>query len=352
MKRKFLTASIVFAVLASLCVPAYAAAATTSSGLSITPRKNYTIEPGKSVTDNLSIANLDKNNDLDVSLELIDFTFTDQSGTPKLLLDKSAQRTTWSLKPFAKLPDSVVVKAGKSITVPITITIPKNQGAGSYYSAIKYQASGTNGGNVSLNASGVSLAFVSIPGIVNEKMTLEKFGAYQPDKSGTSGRYIFIATDKVPDALAYALKNDGNVAESPGGSIVLKDMFGRTVRTFDNANPKNNLALIGQTRRFEACLNPVTRKIDDQGDIRTQETVCSDAKLAPGRYTANLDVFYGQNGNATHEINGVATFWYLPWWFIAAVSAGLLLIIYIIWRIVRKIRNAGSTKGISLKRKK
>jgi hypothetical protein len=350
MKRFF---SYVSAVLTLLVVtvstlPASAAttpASTSSSALSITPRKNYIIQPGDTVTDKLIIGNLDSTADLNISLRMIDFTFTNQSGTPKLFLADNAPQTAWSLKPFTTLPKTVVVPAGGSKTINYTITIPKSLGAGSYYSAIIYQAGGANGGNVALNASGVTLAFVSVPGTVKEAMSLQKFGAYNSETDGNTGSFVFIDTNEQPKTIAYTLKNEGNVFESPAGSIVLKDMFGHQVANMAT-NPSSSLSLLGQTRLYATCIKTVQQKIKAEGGT-SKNTSCINPGLKPGRYTAKLDVFYGQNGNQTHEITGTATFWYLPWWFIASVVICLVFVGYGTWWTQRRIRNA--VKGTAYK---
>lgn len=307
-----------------------------SSGLSITPRKNYTIRPGQTITDKLTIGNLDKENKLTVSLRMIDFTYYDQSGTPKLSIAADAPQTPWSLKPFTTLPQTVEVPPGDRVSVDYTIKIPENLGAGSYYSAIMYQAGGSNGGNVGLNASGVTLVFVSVPGIVNEKLTLQKFGAYASEDNGVTGKYIFIATMGTPKMIAYTLKNEGNVFEAPAGNVIIKNMFGRQVADV-KTNPNASLALIGQTRLFASCIRTVQQEVAFLGGT-SKNTTCTDPKLWPGRYTAELNVLYGQNGNQTREITATATFWILPWWFLVIVGAVLGLLGYGIWRLQRKLR--------------
>jgi len=338
MKRfsSYLGAALVILALAVGAMPASTYAAAASSGLSITPRKNYIIKPGDSVTDKLTIGNLDTQNDLAITLKMIDFTYTNQSGTPKLSIAANAPQTPWSLKPFTTLPKTLTVAAGGSKTVEYSIKIPKNQGAGSYYSAIMYQAGGANGGNVALNASGVTLAFVSVPGTVKENMTLQKFGAYTSDDNGVTGGFTFIATDGTPKMLAYALKNQGNVFESPAGNILVKDIFGHKVANVAT-NANSSLALLGQTRLFTSCFKTVQESVKLLGGT-SKDTTCIDPKLLPGRYTANLDVFYGQNGNQSKEIVSVATFWILPWWFIIAVTVLVALLAFGTWKLQRKLR--------------
>lgn len=317
-------------------LPARQVLAASSASLSIVPKKNYIIEPGESVEDKLTIRNLDPVQPLELNLRVIDFTFTDDGGTPKLMLANDAPQTTWSLKPFLTLPENVVIEPNSSKTIDMKVAVPAGHGAGSYYSAILYSSGAPgDGGNVGLSASGVTLVFTSIPGQVKENLTLEKFGAYMPATSTQPAKYKFITTDE-PQHIAYTLKNNGNVTEAPVGSITLKDMFGKT-RTIDEINPNGSLALIGQTRTFTSCIEIEGATVDFNGAVSKSKT-CKSPGLWPGYYTATLDAFYGQNGNQTQEIVKTAGFWYLPWWFIAAVVIVLLIATYYIRKVVLFVR--------------
>ncbi len=344
MKRfaSFLSAALGLFVLVISALPAGAAG---SSSLSIQPRKNYIIKPGETVTDKLTISNLDQRADLFLNLKMIDFTYTNQSGTPKLSIAANAPQTPWSLKPFVKLPESVTIPKSGSKTVQYSITIPKNQGAGSYYSAIMYQAGGANGGNVALNASGVTLAFVSVPGQVKENMVLQKFGAYNSDDNGASGSYVFIDMNEQPKMIAYTLKNEGNVFESPAGNVVITDMFGHQVANVVT-NPNQSLALLGQTRLFTSCIKTIQQQVKALGGT-SKSTSCVNPSLKPGRYTAKLDVFYGQNGNQTHEITATAHFWYLPVWFLVLCTLILAALIWGGWWLYRRVKTM--VKGTTYK---
>lgn len=327
-------AAVAILIAATYMLPALPVSAASSAALSITPKKNYTIEPGKSVDDKLIVRNLDTKIPLVLSLRVVDFTFTDDGGTPKLMLAQDAPQTTWSLKPFLSIPESVTIEPNSTKTLDMNITIPKGHGAGSYYSAIVYSAGSSEGGNVGLSASGVTLVFTQIPGKVNEKLTLEKFGAYMTP-AGKKSHYTFITTD-MPQMMAYTLKNDGNVTEAPVGSITLKSMFGKEY-TIEDVNPNKSLALIGQARTYTACIQLKTEEVDLNGQ-KTKSTQCESPGLWPGLYTAKLDIFYGQNGNNTEEIVSTAHFWYLPWWFIFLVIVVLLVVVFYVWKIVRRIK--------------
>ncbi len=350
-KRIFMAA---FAVLiaTAYAMPALPVSAVSSASLSIVPRKNYTIEPGKSINDKLTVRNLDKTEALELNLRIVDFTFTDDGGSPKLMLAEDAPETTWSLKPYLTIPKTVTIEPKTSKTLDMSVAIPEGHGAGSYYSAIVYSTGSADGGNVGLSASGVTLVFTSIPGDVKEDLTLENFGAYsqQAKDQGHKTGYQFI-TGQEPMTLAYTLKNNGNVTESPVGSISLKDMFGKE-RMINEVNPNSSLALIGQTRTFTSCIKLKAQEVDFNGS-RSESKACVSPGLWPGYYSATLNLFYGQNGNRTQEIVGNASFWYLPMWSVIVLAVAFLIISYYVWKVVRAIRGLQyRTRNVKTPRRK
>lgn len=302
-------------------------AQTSSSSLSITPRKNYVIEPGKSVNDTMVVRNLDTSNNLDLNLNVIDFTYTNDSGTPKLLLGDNIPQTTWSLKPFLTVPESVSIPAGQTKTINLSVKIPSNQGAGSYYSAIVYSSGSGQGGNVGLSASGVTLVFAQVPGSVSEGLKLKNLGTYQQNVQNPGYTTFNI---NMPGQIGYTLQNNGNVTEAPAGSIKLHYMFGGDTN-IDNINPNGSLALIGQTRTYTACIKLKQQDVTLDDSTNTTNT-CVAPSLWPGIYTVSLDAFYGQNGNQTQEVTGSGWFIYFPVWAMIALVALILLIIFFVWR--------------------
>jgi len=344
-----LTALAVLVTVGFLPAPS-ASAAASSASLSIVPKKNYVIEPGKSVKDKLTIRNLDTTQPLDLTLRVVDFTFTDDGGTPKLFLAEDAPQTTWSLKPFLTVPKNVSIPAGKSQTLDMSVAIPAKHGAGSYYSAIIYSSGAPEGGNVGLSASGVTLVFTTIPGQVNEDLKLEKFGAYAPATAQSKAHYSYFNLNE-PLQMAYTLKNNGNVTEAPVGSVTLKNMFGKEY-TITDLNPNSSLALIGQSRTFTSCIKLKEQAVDFNGG-KTEAKQCTSPGLWPGFYSAKIDLFYGQNGNLTKEVHGTASFWYLPAWFLIVVFILLLVIAYFVWRVVRAVKGhqRGYTKKPSFRRR-
>jgi hypothetical protein len=333
-KSVVLTACAVIVAVA-LTLPSTSVSAQSSAALGIAPKKNYLIEPGKSVKDKLTIKNLDNSQPLQLTLRVVDFTFTDDGGTPKLFMDQNAPLTTWSLKPFLTVPKTVTVEKGGSKTLDMSVAIPAKHGAGSYYSAIVYSTGAPDGGNVGLSASGVTLVFTQIPGKVNEDLKLEKLGTYNKSTPTKAAGYTFINTEE-PQNVAYTLKNNGNVTEAPSGTITLKPLFGKEI-AINNVNPNGSLALIGQSRTYTACIKLKSQDVDFNG-AKTQAATCTSPGLWPGYYSMSLDLFYGQNGNRTQEIIGNSSFWYLPTWFIIILIVLLIIIAYLVWRAQRFVR--------------
>jgi hypothetical protein len=331
-----LIAMAVFVVMAY--IPTSSASAQSSAALGTVPRKDYIIDPGDKIEDKLTIRNNDATQDLRVYLRVVDFTYTDDGGSPKFLLDEDLEPTTWSLRSYLKVPETITVKPKGSASVDLRVAMPANIGAGSYYSAILYSTSAPEGGNVGLAASVATLAFVNVPGKVNEDLTLKHFGAYDTE----SHNYMMVAFNE-PKVIAYTLENKGNVVEAPVGIIKLRSMFGQEY-TIDNVNPKKSLALIGQTRTYEACIKLKSQEV--KLDTSTAEAnTCVNAGLWPGMYTASLDIFYGQNGNNTNEITKTTVFWYLPLWFVIILIILLLILAFYVWRTVVFFRGGSFKLG-------
>lgn len=332
----------VFVVLAGFIIAQLGQVNGQSNALAISPRKDYNLRPGESVEDTLTVTNQNREDPLILDLKVVDFEAENETGAPKLMR-RATESTPWSLKDFVDMPQQVTINPGETVRIPITLTVPFDVGAGSYYSAIEYAAvsEGTSD-QVNISASGVTLVFVKVPGQTKQQLTFLQFGAFAPGKTINSGNYKGLYFSERPKQLAYRLRNDGNVAEQPVGNIIVRSFTGKVIYEVKDANPKQQLALRGQTRRFDACINPenVTQTLENGTDVNA--IVCGDTeKFTPGRYTAELSIFYGENGNETREITAKATFWYLPWWFIGLVVLGLAILAAIcvyIWRRLKDYR--------------
>lgn len=356
--RGIALASVAVLIAAASVLPIASAATETdrvsSSALGIAPKKQYEIEPGKSVDDKLTIRNIDNSAPLELTLRVVDFTYdsSQDSGVAKFFLDQNAEKTPWSLRSYMSVPQTVTIAPGETKSVDISIAIPQEQGAGSLYSAIVYSSGsgGTNGStNVGLSASGVTLVFANVPGKVHEDLRLEKLGPY--DK--IAKQYMPYITTAMPQSIGYTLKNSGNWAEAPVGSITVKGWFGRSM-VIENINPAKSLVLIGQTRTFSSCIKYDEKEVANTRS-NTSPTTCVDPGLWPGHYSVTANLFYGANGNETRELVKTVGFWYLPLWFIIALIIVLLIAAWHIRKFVRAIRrkrNGGVKFGRTPKRRR
>lgn len=337
--KKFFRLFAALGIVSALLVSQLGQISAQSNALAITPRKDYVLQPGVSVNDTLSITNRNTEQPLNLELRIVDFQAQDESGSPQLLRDRS-DRTAWSLKNYVQLPEQVVVSPGETVRVNITVAMPTDIGAGSYYSAIEYAAIGsTSDDQVNIAASGVTLMFVKVPGQAKQQLTFEQFGAFVPDEGGRGGSFTGIYFSERPRVMAYRLTNEGNIAEDPNASIVIKNFSGKVMYTIADANPKNQLALRGQTRLFDACIIPENITQTTESGVDIDAVTCGDTNFTPGRYVAELSVLYGENGNETREITAKASFWYLPWWFLGLVIAGLAIIAGAIVYVIRRIKD-------------
>lgn len=336
MKKTGILLSSLLLVATIFATPLTASAA--SNAIGVNPHRDYTIKPGGKVNDTLTVSNLSKTDALTVSINVVDFKAQDETGTPSLLLGAN-QSTTWSLKPYLTIPAQENIPASGSVNVPLTISMPKNIGAGSYYSAIRYSAvNAATGKNLNVSSSAVSLIFVQVPGSTNSNLSLLNFGAFTPSANQTTGEFGSFYSATQPKYVSFRLRNNGNIAEQPEGTLLVKNMFGHQVKLIQHVNANGDLVLIGQTRRYDVCLN---EKDSTTSTSNATVTTCDSPGLAPGYYKASIDILYGNatNGSASHEIKETAGFWYIPAWLIVCVIVVVLLIIGVVWLALKAFRN-------------
>src|SRR5690606_1483733 len=134
LKSSILIMLAAITVLGMAVIPSIPVDAQGSAALSITPRKNYTIQPGDLIEDTFLVNNLDKERPLYLAMRVVDFTYANDGGTPKLLLDPDEPEKPWSLRRFIDIPETYTVDPDSSASIPISISLPEDYKAGSYYS--------------------------------------------------------------------------------------------------------------------------------------------------------------------------------------------------------------------------
>ena len=292
-------------------VPAYAANTTSGQALEIAPPVlNIKANPGETVKTTISLRDV-STSPLVVRNQINDFVAAGEDGTPKLLLDSSKEESPYSLKDWVQPLPELTLKPKEVNKLPVTIHVPKNAAPGGYYAVVRFTASppGLDSTGVSLSASLGTLILLRVNGDAKEDMKVEEFAA---SKSGSTN-WLFEST---PINFLARIKNNGSLHEQPTGQIIVKDMFGNNVANV-NVNLNRSNVLPSSIRKFEQPLD---------------SSVIGDRALF-GRYTADLKLSYGSNGQT---VTASTSFWVVPYRLIFFVIILIIVAIVVIRIALRR----------------
>lgn len=300
----------VAALLFSSAVPAMAAtssstSATGGNGLRISPvRTDLTINPGSSQTIDVYVTNLTSQS-ANLQGVVDDFTAgTDESGTPAILLN-GEKAPSHSLKEYVSPIGNFTLAANATKDVKVTLTIPKGVAGGGYFGAVRFMPASINSSkNVNLAASVASLVIVTVPGPVNEQMSIASFDVRHMNTQTNSlgSPSVFFSSNKNLNGVVR-FNNTGNLQEEPFGKMLLKK-GGTTIGTYEinNTTPRGNV-LPGSIRRFTIPLTGL-------GNF--------------GKYTLEGNFGYGSKGQL---LSASTTFYIIP---IAAIVIAVVVLLVII----------------------
>ena len=271
------------------------------STMKISPvRTEITAKPGESKKVPVYITNTSK---APIILKAIenDFVAGDEKGTPSLVLDEKSYAPTHSLKRFMVPIANVSVDAGATKQVDVTINVDKNAKAGGFYGALRFApVDGSGNPSVSLNGSVSSLILLTIPGELEENLTLTNFDIQQKGTVGSN----FRNADNLEVALRF--ENKGNVHVAPFGQINVKkgDKVVSKV-DFNTTDPKGNV-LPDSARKWNVPLEKLGKF---------------------GKYKIVGTFTYGSS-NKSIEVE--KSIWIVPTFYLIAAGAGLIGLIALI----------------------
>lgn len=281
------------------------------NALRISPvRQDLTIKPGSSQTIDVYVENLTTQS---ITLQGIANDFTannDESGTPSILLNPNSYAPTHGLKRYIQPISNITLNAKEQKDVKVTITIPAGAAGGGYFGAVRFApVASDNSKNVSLTASVGSLILVTVPGSINEQLSVAGFGVGK----GTTIGSLFTSNKDLQAIVRF--RNTGNVQVEPFGKILLKK-GDKTLATYEinNTDPRGNV-LPDSIRRF-------TTPLTNLGYF--------------GKYTVQGNFGYGTKGQL---LTTSATFYVVPVSLIAAIIGGLIVILFLIFVLPRMIRS-------------
>ena len=297
-------------ILSSTLAPGYLLAFEKSK-LDLAPQNDFVVEPGKtevflnpgeSMVKNIIVTNR-INKTVRFKLSTEDFIGTDNPKEPVVLLGDN--HSPYSLKDLI-VPEitEFTLELGERIVIPVTISIPKNAEPRGYYGALIISNDPDKLGDE--NSTEVesktriisrigSLFLLKINGQGISEGNIENFKLIGPEKTFYNER---------PAGFEIAFKNTGNVHLVPYGTISIKNMFGKVIKTL-----------------------PVDAYFVLPDSIRYREIMWTDG-FSIGRYTASLSL----NKSYDNEYESAElVFWVLPWKIMILGFVSIALIIAFIY---------------------
>jgi hypothetical protein len=296
-----------------------------ASGLSISPLRNeISLSPGKTTFVTLTLKNI-TGGPITAEGSVLDFVSDGSTGSPRIITNDSQFNDPASIKKFVSGVNSINLAAGQQKTVNIPVQAPAEATPGAYYGLVDYKAvpqagsadNAAGNSKVSLSAAVGSLIFITIPGNVTEIMQVTALHFYS-NIEGTSESVIFT---KPPKAAGVGLNNLGNAFEKPFGTVVLQNIHGKTIYSYQlNNSTTRGIVLPYSTRVFKNALS----------NIKT-----------PGPYTLIANISYGKGSSI---LIGKKTFWYLPVWLIVIIVLILLVLVLALTFAFRKYKKVFNGK--------
>lgn len=315
-------------LLAMVCVAVFAvppARAVDSDAFSITvapPLFQLALTPGESWRSGIQVANINPY-DITVYAQPMLFRPSGDGGQPEFYPPQLVNGipSTETIAGWISVPeDGVVIPREQTVTLPLTIFVPKDASPGGHYAAIlignKAPSDIPQGGGLSVTSSVASLVFLRVAGDVVERGTIREFSTEQSLYQHAEAHF------------ALKFENQGNVHLQPQGDITIYNMFGK-VRGYIPINQAGSYGnvLPGSMRTFAFTWKSDTGSWDI------------------GRYKAVATVGYGDSEK--QFVNSTVYFYILPVVPLLEVIGGLLFIVIVIgWSIKAYIRRALYIEGL------
>lgn len=271
-------------------------------------------DPGENLTLEVRLRNV-SDEPLVVSGEINDFVAGDEQGAPRVVMEEDMEEfgdNPYSLRDWVDSVPEMLLEPGDIETLTATISVPNNASPGGHYGIIRF--SGTppelEDTGVSLAASVGTLVLLTVSGDISESAEVEEFVVMKDGE--TSGMF-----ESQPLQLVQRIRNTGNVHVRVQGQVFIKDMFDRDLAAA-NVNLSQQNILPDSVRRFEQDID---------------EALIGDTRLF-GRYTANLELTYGDEKTITDTI----TFWVIPYRLIGGIIAAIVIGSIIVWLMLKRYR--------------
>jgi len=303
MKKSFLIPSI--AIIALLGFGCGAKALTLSP-----PTVEITAKPGEKVEVVAKLFN-ETNAALDLQPGVYSFSSKNESGQPDFFDDKSGL----DLQHWIVVPSSVTLAPQERQSVVLTINVPKSADPGGHYASVFWGTTPPKiDGGAGIEGRIAMLILVNVEGNIKEDAKIIEFKTLKS----------FVT--HLPVDFMARFQNNGSVHVHPAGDIIIRNMFGRqsSVMPF-NIQPSTGNVLPRSIRRFD--LSWVKGSSNEAASEWSKEW----NNFALGRYTAELNVTYGQ---ANKLVIATASFWVFPWMVSLAGLAVLIILLFVLRQLI------------------
>jgi len=267
-------------------------------GLTISPLTfELTADPGDTITNELRVFNPTSNR-FSVDMDVEDFTATGELGS---VIVETTEDETYSLKKWVVFdPPTFSLDPGEKQFVRFVINVPAEAEPGGHYGSILATIKASIG---EVSGTGVTskvgaLVLLSVPGTVTENLIVEEFSAPDFQEGG-------------PVPFVARFSNTGSVHVRPIGFVQITNLLGRKVE--DVPFPQKNV-IPGAKRLVEFDWLP--------------------SGFTAGRYTASLVGHYGQTNI---PLSAVTTFWVLPWKQLSVLGFGLLVGLFLLIKMRKRL---------------
>ena len=274
-----------------------------TDALSITPAiREISLTPGAEKTAVIEVEN-DMSEAVKLTTEVVNFTAKENTGDPVYDFDG----TPTGIATWVDVEEGpVTLQPGQTKEYTATFTVPASAQAGGHYAGIVFSfgESGTvaEQGQVVIESK-VGIPFLAtVTGSYTEKGEVVSFGTVGNTTSYTEGPVSF-GTVK--------FKNTGDIHSKPTGSVVITNMFGKTVKTI-SVNADKAAVLPGSIRSFE---------VGDWTDVGN----------GFGKYTATITMSSG-----TTTDSATVSFWILSTMGIVIAVVVVVILIVLIVLLAKK----------------
>lgn len=265
-------------------------------------------DPGKTVTSQFKLYNEGKTTETFYVLAQ-NFEAKGEDGTPALVSG------TDGLAGWIEPISSVTIGPKEYKTIPLAITVPKSAEPGGYFAAILSSTVPPvtkDKQNVLLEGQVGTLVLLQVNGNFQQGAHILEFGTTTKSSWFTS----------LPVEFYYRFQNAGASYKKPIGDLVIKNIFGGTTKTIPT-NPDRGNVLPKSIRRFTSTWFGT----EENGKLPKgffNQVRYEWNNFALGRYTANLNLIYGNSTDQTALAH--TAIWVFPWQLILTILVTVTIV--------------------------